>query len=158
LENGASIEGTAVCFNKPDMPKCRLFFKCPDRRELQVDSDVEGQVSSDETNACFPNAADLLEGLNGYLMALHEEALQEFPEWLEKHSARAGEENPCFNLDEIREEFKYKKYRFAVWRTAEQIGFFDDPRPQAAKFHRAVRLGVREMGKDEQGGKGCRRR
>jgi hypothetical protein len=69
----------------------------------------------------------------------------EFPEWLEKYSARVGETNPFFNLDEIREEHKYKRSRFGIWRKAAQIGFFTDTRSDTAKFNRIIHLEIREF-------------
>jgi hypothetical protein len=82
--------------------------------------------------------------INNYLIQLHEEARLEFPEWLEKFGSRTGETNPFFNLDEIREEYKYKKTRFGAWRGAAQAGFFTDLKPQFAGFNRIVHLELRE--------------
>jgi hypothetical protein len=70
----------------------------------------------------------------------------EFPEWLEKFSSRTEEANPFFNLDEIREEFKYRKTRFGARRGAAQAGFFTRMRPQSAEFNRIMHLELRGPG------------
>jgi hypothetical protein len=136
LESGASFVGMAVMFNSPNMPKCKIVFKGGDGRELNiaVDAGVPG---------IDPGILQL--EINNQLRSLHEEASMEFPEWLEKHSTRVNESNPFFNMDEIREEFKYKKSRFGIWRTAAQVGFFDDMRPQYARFNKIVHLEIQEM-------------
>jgi hypothetical protein len=136
LENGVSFGGTAVMFGNPNIPKCKVFFKGENRQELSTVMDV-GIPGID------PGILQL--EINNQLTALHEEAVMEFPEWLEKHSTRVNEINPYFNLDEIREEFKYKKSRFGIWRIAAQVGFFDDMRPQSAKFNRIMHLEIQEM-------------
>jgi hypothetical protein len=139
LESGASFGGTAVMFNNPNMPKCKIFFRGEDKRELSISVDINVQVPGPEKVVVLQSI------INNQLIALHEEAAMEFPEWLEKHSTRVNESNPFFNLDEIQEEFKYKKSRFGVWRIAAQIGFFDDMRPQYAKFDKIVHLEIQEL-------------
>jgi murein endopeptidase len=138
LENGTSFNGKAVMFNNPNMPKCKVFFKSKDRHELGIDADVNIKISDPEKITALQSA------INSYLQALHQEASLEFPAWLEKYSTRVNESNPYFNLDEIREEFKYKKSRFGYWRIAAQLGFFDDLRPQYAKLNRVIHLEIRE--------------
>ena len=136
LENGSSFNGKAVIFNSPNMPRCRIFFKDNNRHDLRVDTDIminKGNVSA------------LKLFLNNYLIALHQEALLEFPDWLEHYSNRAKESNPFFNLDEIRAEFQHKKSRFGHWRAAAHVGFFDDIRSQHAKFHKIVHLEISEL-------------
>ena len=59
-----------------------------------------------------------MEDINDFLHDIHEQALSEFPEWLEKCGCRADENNPLLNLDEIREEWKYKKGQFGIFRLA----------------------------------------
>lgn len=139
LENGTSLNGTVMMFNNPNMPKCKILFNDNDRRRLNIDMDIDIQVFDPE------KIAVLQATINNQLMALHEEAIMEFPEWLEKHSTRIDENNPFFNLDEIREEFKYKKFRFGAWRIAAQMEFFDNQRPQFAKFNKIIRLELREI-------------
>jgi hypothetical protein len=138
LENGESFSGTAVMFSNPNMPKCKIFFKGEDRRELNIALDIDIQNPTPEKTTVVQSI------INNYLQALHEEAMMEFPEWLEKNSTRVNESNPFFNLDEIREEFKYKKSRFGIWRISAQIGFFDSMRPQFAKFNKVMHLEIRE--------------
>jgi hypothetical protein len=138
LENGASFNGKAVMFNNPRMPKCKVFFKDKNRHELSIDMDIDLKNPSPEKIAVVQS------NINSYLLALHTEAALEFPAWLEKYSARVNESNPFFNLDEIREEFKFKKSRFVLWRTAADIGFFDDMWPQYARFNKIVHLEIRE--------------
>jgi hypothetical protein len=139
LESGASFTGKAVLFNNPNMPKCKIFFKDKAKHEIEIDADVNMKASSNEKLAAIRAI------INNYLQDLHQEADMEFPAWLEKHSTRVNESNPYFNLDEIREEYKYKKSRFSSWRVAAQIGFFDDLRPQYAKFNKIVHLEIREF-------------
>jgi hypothetical protein len=139
LENGLSLDGTAVMFSNFNTPKSKIFFKARDSRELSIVVGV-GVLGID--------SGILQIEINNHLESLHKEAMMEFPEWLEKHSTRVKENNPYFNLDEIREEFRYKKFRFGLWRIAAQVGFFDDMRPQFAKFNRIVHLDIREMDMD----------
>jgi hypothetical protein len=138
LENGTSFSGTAVRFSNPKMPQCKIFFKNENRQEFDIAIDVNIQTPSPEKIAVLQTI------INNHLIALHKEAVMEFPEWLEKHSIRVNENNPYFNLDEIREEFKFKKVRFGIWRIAAQLGFFDDMKPQFAKFNKVVHLELRE--------------
>jgi hypothetical protein len=138
LENGTSFTGTAVAFSNSDTPKCKIFFKDENRRELSIAVDINTQTHDFE-------GIPLLLFINKHLTALHEEAILEFPAWLEKYSVIVKEANPYFNLDEIREEFKFKKARFGAWRTAASLGFFDDMRPQYAKFNKIVHIELREF-------------
>jgi hypothetical protein len=140
LEDGASFEGTAVMSGSLDKSKCKLFFTGEDGTELGLDADVN-------LRDCGAGKS-LQNAVNSQLEALFEEALLEFPAWLEKHSASAGENNPYFNLDEIRGEFNYKKNRFGIWRKAAQIGFFSGTIPRFASFNKIVRLELRETAAD----------
>jgi hypothetical protein len=135
LENGISFSGTVAAFNTPNTPKSKIFFKDEAKRELSIVVDVG-------VPGIKPGILQL--EINNQLRFLHEDAVMEFPEWLEKYSTRVSESNLYFNLDEIREEFRYKKSRFGIWRIATQVGFFDDIRPQFAKFNRIVHLEIRE--------------
>jgi hypothetical protein len=139
LESGTSFIGKIVIFNNPNMPKCKVFFKDKTRHEIGIDADVNIRDSGPEKITALQAI------INNYLQALHQEASLEFPAWLEKYSTRVNESNPYFNLDEIREEFKYKKARYGIWRVAAQIGFFDDLRPQYAKFNRVIHLEIQEV-------------
>jgi len=139
LESGTSFEGKIVLFSNPNMPKCKVFFKDKARHEIGIEADVN-------MKSFAPDKLIALQSIiNNYLQALHQEAILEFPAWLERYSTRANESNPYFNLDEIREEFKYKKNRFGTWRGAAQIGFFDDLKPQYAKFNKIVHLEIQEF-------------
>ena len=138
LENGSSFEGTAVAFDNPNMPKCKVFFKLKDKKELSIPTDIDIRIRTSEKVHVLQTA------LNNYLSELLEEARLDFPVWLEKYSTRAGETNPFFNLDEIREEYKYKKSRFGVWRMAALIGFYNDTRPQFAKFNKIMHFEIRD--------------
>jgi hypothetical protein len=138
LENGISFSGTAVVFSDPNRPKCKIFFKGENRRELEIAVDINIHSPGPEKIIVLQTT------INNHLIALHEEAIMEFPAWLEKHSTRVNEDNPYFNLDEIREEFKFKQVRFGIWRIAAQIGFFDGMKPQFAKFNRVIHLELRE--------------
>jgi hypothetical protein len=113
------------------MPKSKLFFPT-------------GQKKADggSKDFCIPSQIDvrtrggeiaLMEDVNDFLRDIHEQALSEFPEWLEKWGCRADEKNPLLNLDEIREEWKYKKRQFGIFRLAEQAGFFTDFHPLNAE-------------------------
>lgn len=139
LESGTSFIGKIVIFSNPNMPKCKVYFKDKARHEISIDANVDIKTLG-------PDKITALQAIiNNYLQALHQEASLEFPAWLEKYSTRVNESNPYFNLDEIREEFKYKKARFGIWRVAAQIGFFDDLRPQYAKFNRIIHLEIQEV-------------
>jgi hypothetical protein len=138
LESGKSFEGNAVIFNNPQMPKCKVFFKSGGGRDFGIDADINTRASAEEVAAAVQSI------VNNYLLQLHKEARLEFPEWLEKFSSRSEESNPFFNLDEIREEFNYRKTRFGAWRGAAQAGFFTDIKPQSAEFDRIVHLELRE--------------
>jgi hypothetical protein len=127
-------------FDNPWMPKCKVFFKCGGERDFGID------IGIDTHSPVQAIAAAARLNVNNYLIQLHEEARMEFPEWLEKFSSRAEEANPFFNLDEIREEFKYKKTRFGAWRGAAQAGFFTGMQPQSAEFNRIVHLELRDPG------------
>ena len=139
LENGASFEAKMVTFDNPNMPKCKVFFKSENKKELCVEANIAANApsSAKETN--------LRNTINEYLVQLHNEAILDFPEWLEKYSTQAEEENPFFNLDEIREEFKYKKSRFGIWCIAAKAGFFSELKPLTAKINKVVHLEIREQ-------------
>lgn len=87
---------------------------------------------------------DLQASINRQMAAAHEEAVMDFPEWLAKRRSRAGENNTCFSLAEIRDEYLCKKRRFGFWRAAAKFGFFTDTRPQSAGFNKIVHLEIRE--------------
>jgi len=139
LESGESFDGEVVIFDNPSMPKCKIFFKRPDKRDfiLSTDKIFRSPDSEDEIR--------IRDVINGYLAQIFEEAVMEFPQWLEKYGTKANDKNPFFNLDEIREEFKYKKNQFGVWRIAAQIGFFNDSRPQFAKFNKIVKIEIVDL-------------
>jgi hypothetical protein len=80
--------------------------------------------------------------MNDFLKDIHEQALSEFPDWLEKWGCRANEDTPLLNLDEIREEWRYKKRQFWVFRLAAQAGFFTDSRPLDAERTEIVNIEV----------------
>jgi hypothetical protein len=131
LENGEALSGICVSFDNPKMPKSKLFF--PTGRE---------RSDGGSKDFCIPSPIDirsqggeiaLMEDVNDFLKDIHEQALAEFPEWLEKWGCRADENNPLLNLDEIREEWKYKKGQFGAFRMAAQAGFFTDYRPLNAE-------------------------
>jgi len=139
LERGESFEGKALAFSNPKMPKCKVFFKDRGKdKELGIASDVDINAGKPERETALQSA------INDYLIQLHLEAGMEFPEWLEKYSTRIDETNPFFNLDEIREEFRFKKSRFGIWRKAAALGFFTDMKPTFADFNRIVRLELKE--------------
>ena len=138
LENGSSFYGKAVMFDNPNTPRCKIFFKDKNRHELCIDTSINIKIPSPDKISALQST------INSYLKALHQEATMEFPAWLEKYSTRINESNPLFNLDEIRAEFGYKRSRFGLWRVAAQIGFFDDIRPQYAKFNRIMHLEIGE--------------
>lgn len=138
LENGKVLNGTCVNFDNPKTPKSKLFFPT-------------GQKGADgrSKDFCIPNPIDiqvqggeiaLMEDVNDFLRDIHEQALSEFPDWLEKWGCRADEDNPLLNLDEIREEWKYKKGQFGVFRMAAQAGFFTDSRPLNAERLKIVKI------------------
>jgi hypothetical protein len=139
LEDGTSLGGLAVIVNAPDKPKCKAVFKAGNKRDLSIDTGGGIQTFNSAAASALRNA------INSRLTGLHKEAAMEFPEWLEKHGVSANEANPYFNLDEIREEYKYKKYRFGIWRASAQFGFFDNSIPQFAKFNRIVHLEIQEF-------------
>jgi len=136
LEDGSSVYGKVLIFSNPKMPKSRIYFKTKTRRELVIDADINLKLESSE------KLAELKSFISNYLQTLHEEAVLEFPAWLEKYSTRAKESNPFFNLDEIREEFQYRKSRFGFWRVAAEAGFFDDLKPQTAKVNKIMRIEI----------------
>jgi hypothetical protein len=51
---------------------------------------------------------------------------------------------PCFNLDEIRKEYKYKGLRFGIWRASAHVGFFDNLNPHFSMFNKIARLEIQE--------------
>jgi hypothetical protein len=131
LKNGKSLNGVCINYDNPKMPKSKLFFPTGQKR-----------VDGNSKDFCIPSPIDvrthggeiaLMEDVNDFLRDIHEQALSEFPEWLEKWGCRSDENNPLLNLDEIREEWKYKKGQFGIFRLAAQAGFFTDSRPQNAE-------------------------
>jgi hypothetical protein len=131
LANGKTINGTGVSFDNPKMPKSKLFFFTGQKmdggapREFCISSRVDIRSQGGD--------AALLKDLNEFLKNVYEQSLAEFPEWLEKWGCRSNEYNPLLNLDEIREEWKYKKSQFGIFRLAAQAGFFTDIRPANAE-------------------------
>jgi hypothetical protein len=131
LKNGKVLNGTCINFDNPKMPKSKLFFPTGQKRndgnlkEFCIPSPVDIRVQDGEIA--------LMEDVNDFLKDIHEQALNEFPEWLEKWGCRANENNPLLNLNEIREEWKYKKGQFGIFRLAAQAGFFTDYRPLSAE-------------------------
>jgi hypothetical protein len=140
LENGKVLSGTCVSFDNPKMPKSKLFFPTGQKK-------TDGYLK----NLCIPSSIDirnrggeiaLMEDVNDFLRDIHEQALSEFPEWLEKWGCRANENNPLLNLDEIREEWRYKKGQFGIFRLAAQAGFFSDSRPLNAERLEIVKIEI----------------
>jgi hypothetical protein len=132
LKNGKIINGTCVSFDKPKAPKCKLFFFTGQQKS-------EGGLKE----FCIPSHVDirsqggeiaLVKDLNSFMEDVYKQARTDFPEWLEKWGCRANETNPLLNLDEIREEWKYKKNQFGIFRLAAQAGFFTDRQPLNAVF------------------------
>ena len=138
LDSGISYIGKVILFNNSNSPNCKVFIKSNNVKELRIGVNVNMDLSN--TN----RFSDLQSAMNDYLESLLEEAILDFPDWMEKHSIKSNETNPIFNLDEIREEFKYKKIRFGVWRIAYAFSFFDNAKPQLAKFNKIVHLGLSE--------------
>jgi hypothetical protein len=130
LENGNVITGTCVIFDNPEKPKSRLFFPAG-----------QGKPGGGSKALCIPYQIDvrlpggefaIAEYVNDFLRDIHEQASSEFPEWLEKWGYRSNETDPLLSLDEIREEWKYKKEQFGIFRLAARAGFFTDSRPSDA--------------------------
>jgi hypothetical protein len=131
LSNGKILRGTCVNSNDTKRSKSKLFFPIQQKR-------YDGSLK----DFCIPSPVDIrnpggsvaiIEDVNDFLKDIHEQALAEFPEWLEKWGCRANENNPLLSLDEIREEWKYKKGQFGIFRLAAQSGFFTSPPPLKAK-------------------------
>jgi hypothetical protein len=127
LNNGKILNGTIVSFADLQKPRVKLFFSAGRQR-----------TGGSEKDFCIPSYADtrsqdgntaLINDLNDFLRDVHEQALAEFPEWLEKWGCRSHEYNPLLNLDEIREEWRFKKGQFGAFRLAAQAGFFTGSRP-----------------------------
>jgi hypothetical protein len=140
LENGKVLNGTCINFDDPKMPKSKLFLPTGQKR-----------VDSNSKDFCIPSQIDvriqggkiaLMKDVNDFLRDIHEQALSEFPEWLERWGCRADENNPLLNLDEIREEWKYKKGQFGIFRLAAQAGFFTDSRPLNAERPEIVEIEI----------------
>jgi hypothetical protein len=131
LKNGKVLTGTYVNLDNPKTSKSKVFFPTGQKRtdgnlkDLCIPSPIDIHIQGGETA--------LMEDLNDFLRDIHEQALSEFPEWLEKWGCRTNENNPLLNLDEIREEWKYKKGQFGIFRLAAQAGFFTDFRPLNAE-------------------------
>jgi hypothetical protein len=122
------------------MPKTKLFFPAG-----------QNKTNGNSKNLCIPSPIDsrtqggeiaLMEDVNDFFKDIHEQALSEFPEWLEKWGCRADENNPLLNLDEIREEWRYKKGQFGTFRIAAQAGFFTDYRPLNAERPEIVEIKI----------------
>jgi hypothetical protein len=143
LKNGKVLNGVCFNFDNPKMPKSKLFFPTGQKRE-------DGNLK----DFCIPSSIDirikggeiaLMEDVNDFLKDIHEQAMSEFPEWLEKWGCRADENNPLLNLDEIREEWKYKKGQFGIFRLAAQAGFFSDFRPLNADRFEIVEIEINNL-------------
>jgi hypothetical protein len=131
LKNGKVLNGTYINFDNSKMSNSKLFFPTGQRK-------VDGNLK----DFCIPIPIDirikdgeiaLMKNVNDFLKDIHEQAISEFPAWLEKWGCRANENNPLLNLDEIREEWRYKKGQFGIFRLAAQAGFFSDSRPLNAE-------------------------
>jgi hypothetical protein len=140
LKNGKVLNGTCFNFDNPKMPKSKLFFPTEQRgtdgnlKDLCIQSPIDIRIQGREIA--------LIEDVNDFLRDIHEQALTEFPEWLEKWGCRANEDNPLLNFDEIREEWKYKKGQFGIFRLAAQAGFFSDFRPLNAERLEIVNIEI----------------
>jgi hypothetical protein len=142
LENGNTIRAKFVApYDYHTACKYRIIFRSTGKREFGLDTNIKIQTQDS------PQKIDTFCGnLNDRLISLHEESVMEFPAWLEKYGSKANENNPYFNLDEIREEFKFKRHRFNLWKSAAQIGFFDNTvRPYGAKFNKITRVEIQKM-------------
>jgi hypothetical protein len=140
LKNGKALMGVCINYDNPKMPKTKLFFPTGQKR-----------VDGNSKDFCIPSQIDtrisggeiaLMEDVNDFLQDILEQALSEFPEWLEKWGCRSDESNPLLNLDEIREEWRYKKGQFGIFRLAAQAGFFTDHRPQNAERPEIVEVRI----------------
>ncbi|MDR2407179.1 MAG: hypothetical protein LBE13_03580, partial [Bacteroidales bacterium] len=102
LKNGKVLNGACFNFDNPKMPKSKLFFPTGQKRadgnlkDFYISSPIDIRIKGGEIA--------LIEDVNDFLKDIHEQAMSEFPEWLEKWGCRADENNPLLNLDEIREE------------------------------------------------------
>jgi hypothetical protein len=140
LKNGKAVGGVCLNYDNPKMPKSKLFFPTGQKdpkgssRDLCISSLVDVRIHGMEI--------DLMNDVNDFLRDIHEQALSEFPEWLEKWGCRSNENNPLLNLDEIREEWKYKKGQFGIFRLAAQAGFFTDSRPLNAERLEIVKIEI----------------
>jgi hypothetical protein len=132
LENGASLKGQAVKFNLSD---AKILVKDKNEHTLFIDISATAIYTLREKSAYF-----IINNITDYLLTLHKEASLEFPAWLERYGTRAKENDPFYNLDEIREEYKHKKFRFGLWRIAVQIGFFNGINAQNAEFNKIVNV------------------
>jgi hypothetical protein len=138
LEDGRVLRGRCINYNNPKMPKSKIFFSTGQKRDNGYSKDfcisslVDVRVQGGEIT--------LMKDVNDFLQDIHEQAINEFPEWLEKWGCRSNEKNPLLNLDEIREEWKYKKGQFGIFRLAAQAGFFTDSRPLNAKRLKIVEI------------------
>jgi hypothetical protein len=117
------------------MPKTKFFFATGSNgKDVSISSAIDARRQNCERA--------LIDDLNDFLKDIYEQALSEFPKWLEKWGCRANESNPLLNLDEIREEWKYKKGQFGVYRMVSQAGFFTDCRPQNAERLEIINLEI----------------
>jgi hypothetical protein len=140
LRNGKALSGTCINFDNPKMPKTKLFFPTGSKKtngglkDFCIPSPIDIRIQGGEIA--------LMKDVNDFLKDIHEQALSEFPEWLEKWGCRANENNPLLNLDEIREEWRYKKGQFGIFRIAAQAGFFTDYRPLNAERPEIVEIKI----------------
>jgi hypothetical protein len=143
LKNGKVLNGICINFDNAKMPKSKLFFPTGQKR-----------ADGSSKDFCIPSHVDvripggeiiLMEDVNDFLKDIHEQALNEFPEWLEQWGCRANEINPLLNLDEIREEWRYKKGQFGIFRLSVQAGFFTDFRPLNAERLEIVNIEINRL-------------
>jgi hypothetical protein len=143
LKDGKILNGDCLSFDNPKISKSKLFFPTGQKRtdgnskDFCIPSQIDIRIHGSETA--------LIEDVNDFLRDIHEQALSEFPEWLEKWGCRANENNPLLNLDEIREEWKYKKGQFGIFRLAAQAGFFTDYRPLNADRLEIMEIEIIEL-------------
>jgi hypothetical protein len=142
LSNRKIINGTYVCFNDPKQPKGKLFFKA-EKKELCIPTYIDARQRESKIA--------LIEDINDFLRDIHEQALAEFPQWLKLWRIKADEQNPLFNLDEIREEWKYKKEQFGIFRLSYHAGFFSSNRPLGAERRTIVEMEIQDFTSSNSG-------
>jgi len=134
LENGRSFEGTAVSSGKPYAAKCEVFFTGDDGKKLIIPVNTDIRAKGAE--------AAVKSGINRHLASLHEEAVLDFPEWLEKCNAKPAGGGTLFSLNDIKKEFRQKRRSFGFWRIAGRIGFFEGGTPQDSKLNKVMHVEI----------------